>query len=204
MENVESLMDKIEIKDDQAIRHCAFCLVPVPSKDAKLCGGCLKRAYCSKECQVSDWSLKKESGQGHKNWCKLGCGEEDLDWEVAPVPGKGLGLIAKRLIPPKFRILVDAVRPKTHPAIQDLMPTKGTIEEKYLLNALDCDTEGDDVMCLRIARANHNCDANADHYYDETFKVKILFSEREIQPGEQTCVISVLLAKGDKNFFFYS
>ena len=30
-------------------------------------------------------------------------GEEDLDWTVVPIPGKGLGVLALRDIPPKYR-----------------------------------------------------------------------------------------------------
>jgi len=49
-------------KSGSLIRHCAFCL----QKNAKqLCGGCHKRAYCSKECQTKDW---KGTGQNHKFW----------------------------------------------------------------------------------------------------------------------------------------
>lgn len=34
------------------------------------------------------------------------CGEEDLDWKVAPIPGKGLGIVALRDIPPKYRSVI--------------------------------------------------------------------------------------------------
>jgi hypothetical protein len=82
----------------------------------KLCGKCKKRAYCSRDCQLVDWPLKGK-GQGHKNWCHLECGEEDVDWEVTPIPGKGLGIVAKRLIPVLYRIIVEAVftDPHQHP-----------------------------------------------------------------------------------------
>ena len=89
-------------------RHCAFCL-EICGVPAKLCGGCKKRAYCSRECQVADWKITG-SGQRHKNWCgRYEHGEEDVDWEVAPVPNKGLGVRAKRLIPAGFRIIVEPV-----------------------------------------------------------------------------------------------
>jgi len=83
----------------------------------KKCSGCKKRAYCSKECQSADWSTKGK-GQGHKIWCgQITYGEEDVDWEVVPVPNKGLGVRAKRLIPAGFRIIVEPVftDPKDHP-----------------------------------------------------------------------------------------
>jgi len=85
-----------------------------------LCGGCKKRAYCSKECQTADWSIKG-NGQRHKNWCGIHeYGEEDLDWEVVPVPNnyKGLGIVAKRLLPAGFRIIVEPAftDPHDHPS----------------------------------------------------------------------------------------
>jgi len=39
--------------------------------------------------------------------CQLDCCEEDVDWKVEAVPGKGLGVIALRDIPPLTRIMVD-------------------------------------------------------------------------------------------------
>ena len=99
--------------------HCAFCLKL--SSSSKLCGKCNKRAYCSKQCQIADWSPGK-TGQGHKNWCsKYECGEEDIDYEVSEIPGKGLGIVAKRLIPAKYRIFVEPIFTShtAHPAIND-------------------------------------------------------------------------------------
>jgi len=62
---------------------------------AKTCGGCKERAYCSKKCQSIDWKITG-TGQRHKNWCGLyEHGEEDIDWEVALVPSKGLGVRTK-------------------------------------------------------------------------------------------------------------
>lgn len=85
----------------------------------KVCGGCKKHSYCSRECQLIDWPTKEKGGkgQGHKNWCHYDCGEEDLDWEIVDVPGIGLGIVAKRMIPAKFRIIVEGVFTdlKAHP-----------------------------------------------------------------------------------------
>ena len=90
-------------------RHCALCLKFLPAGTAKICSGCHRRAYCSKECQLSDWKQSVGS-QGHKNWCQLEYGEEDIDWEVKPVEGKGLGIVAKRFFSSKSRIMVEAFR----------------------------------------------------------------------------------------------
>jgi len=93
---------------DGVIRHCAYCL-NLCGLPAKLCGGCKKRAYCSKECQVKDWSVKG-NGQRHVNWCRRHeCGEEDVDWEMDmdPIPNKGLGIRAKTFIPAGMKIIVE-------------------------------------------------------------------------------------------------
>ena len=87
-------------------RHCAYCL-EVCGFPTKLCSGCKKRAYCSKECQRADWSVKGD-GQRHVNWCQRHeCGEEDVDWEVVPIVNKGLGIRAKRLLPAGLKIIVE-------------------------------------------------------------------------------------------------
>ena len=98
-------------------RHCSVCLKLC--SQVKLCGKCFKRAYCSRECQLIDWSPNGK-GQGHKNWCRLECGEEDVDWEVTSIPGKGLGIVAKRMIPALYRIIVEGVftDPHQHPGLQ--------------------------------------------------------------------------------------
>ena len=153
--------------------------------EIKKCGQCKRRVYCSRECQRLDW-LPTGGGQGHKNWCTVEYGEEDLDWFVTDIPGKGLGIKAKRNIPALYRIIVDGPRSVDFSAVQDLMPHGGSPEEKFHFNKIATD-EGESVLCLRISRVNHSCRENAFHYWDRTFKVKILFSEREIQEGEEIC-----------------
>jgi len=75
-------------------RHCTFCLIPLRADAVKTCGKCLRRVYCSKECQGLDWSGNSPSalmtpfGQGNKNWCGMEYGEEDFDWRVAPIEGR--------------------------------------------------------------------------------------------------------------------
>jgi hypothetical protein len=63
---------------------------------------------------VMDKATKTGAGRGIH-------GEEDVDFEVAPISGKGVGLIAKRPIPIQFRILVEGFCSKDHPALQDLI-----------------------------------------------------------------------------------
>lgn len=89
-------------------RICAYCLQP-PKEDASLflCGGCQRRAYCSKGCAAQDWK-KSSTGQGHKYWCNLSAGEEGLDWEVRHISSlKGFGIVALRTLPPGFKVIVE-------------------------------------------------------------------------------------------------
>ena len=65
----------------------------------------------------------------------------------------------------------------------------GTLNQKIELNWLGGDiSEDGSYVCGRISRANHNCNPNAAHFLDETFHVKILYAERDIQPGEEICI----------------
>ena len=72
-----------------------------------------------------EWKDKENGGQLRKKWCKLKCGEEDVDWCITEVPGKGLGMVAKRAISSKARILVEApcttTSYYTHPGVRALM-----------------------------------------------------------------------------------
>jgi len=82
-----------------------------------ICDGCKKRAYCSRECQNADWVING-NGQRHVNWCsRHEYGEEDVDWEVVPIPNKGLGIRAKKPFPAGLKIIVEPVfpSPNDHP-----------------------------------------------------------------------------------------
>ena len=52
-------------------------------RELKQCGGCLQVNYCSQECQKKHWKC-------HKSECR--------PFKLTEVPGKGLGLVATRLI----------------------------------------------------------------------------------------------------------
>ena len=175
--------------DGKADRHCAFCL---KHGTCLLCDGCGKRAYCSPTCQTNDW-LADGGGQGHRNWCKFDCGEEDIDWEVRSIPDKGMGLVAKRFLPSKYRIIVEGIHygPKSHPGIAELSPVNGTLRQKFENNELGGDLRnhnGNNYVALRIARANHSCTPNAAHIYCDTTNCEILYTCRDIQEGEEICI----------------
>ncbi|KAJ1494429.1 hypothetical protein T484DRAFT_1877558, partial [Baffinella frigidus] len=168
-------------------RYCALCLVPL--EKILRCSKCQTRAYCSRECQKQDWVAgARKQGQGHKNWCGLQTGEEGVDWEVRRISDeKGLGLIALRTLEKGFRIMVDRClrRPGDHPRVDDLEPTGGSRAEKFDLNAMGV-VDDASVLCLRMSRANHACDNNAEHKYVDG--VKVLHALREIKGGEEIMI----------------
>jgi len=180
----ETLHDE-GLKTTKTTRHCAFCL---QDGEFKLCSGCCRRAYCSRKCQVADWS-PSGTGQRHKNWCKYECGEEDIDFQVVSVPGKGLGIVARRVIPTKYRIIVEPVytSPSDHPAINDLEPANASLQEKFNLNYFSCDFDKS-YVALRICRVNHDCNPNAGLKYCSTSRVQILYSYRQIEIGEEITI----------------
>jgi hypothetical protein len=110
-----------------------------------------------------------------------------VDWEVVEIEGKGMGIVAKKFIPSKYRIIVDAHRQFDNPQIMRLSPKNGNLIEKIKLNGLAA-KNGEAVVCLRIARSNHNCNPNADHRSLDDIGVKVLFAERDIQKGEEICI----------------
>ncbi len=96
-------------------RKCPYCRIVCNT--VQLCDGCGKRSYCSENCKQADLSITG-NGQRHVNWCaNYECGEEDVDWEIVPVPNKGFGIIAKRFIPAGYRIMADPIYadPYDHP-----------------------------------------------------------------------------------------
>ena len=73
-----------------------------------------------------------------QNWCKLECCEEDVDWKVQEIPGKGLGIIALRDIPALTRIMVDRgyteAEARNRPQVMDLHPKNESFETKFMAN----------------------------------------------------------------------
>ena len=167
-------------------RHCAFCLKE--SVNMLKCRGCKKRAYCSVDCQKKDWT---SIGQSHKIWCKVDCCEEDFDWKVEEVPGKGLGLIALRDIPPLTRIMVEKAHTwneaKDNPLLAGLFPGGGSLREKFEINSFQTQPHFDVIVCFRTSRVNHSCYGNADTWVLENNKTVILYSICHISKGEEIC-----------------
>ena len=161
--------------------HCAYCLTAVLPEELIRCSGCNRRSYCSVECKNMDCTSE---GQQHSVWCSLGVCEENIDWEILPVEGKGFGIVAKRMIPKKSRIMVDVARPPIFPPVRDLEPLHGTVLEKERLNAFRFHEES--FLFVRAARMNHSCNSNACQVFEDG--LMIVTSLRDVQPGEEICI----------------
>lgn len=165
------------------IRFCAYCLSQVQLADVVMCEICKSRAYCSSACQARDWDPEAD-GQGHETWCSLQVCEEGLDWEVRPISGKGLGVVAKRYIPRLSRVMVESPRDLTFPGVFDLEPLGAILIEKERLNSF-CIGESS-LLCVRVARMNHSCRNNACQTYQDG--VMIICAVRDIHPGDEICI----------------
>ncbi len=93
-------------------RHCATCLKLVESPAS--CGKCSRRAYCSRKCKKQDWNQI----QGHKHWCGVPYGEEDMDWELMNLDGPRSGIKAKRPFKKFERIMVLGIREPNDSAME--------------------------------------------------------------------------------------
>ena len=95
-----------------------------------------------------------------------------------------------------YKIIVEGLyyEPNSHPAIADLSPEGGTSREKFDCNSFRGDEyvqQGRNCVSLRVSRVNHSCSPNAG-YTCETDKVGILYSNRDIQQGEEICNLAKL------------
>jgi hypothetical protein len=132
---------------------CAFCYAP--AKKLLVCGRCLKRRYCSKDCQSSDW---KEAS--HKYFCGK-AGEIGIDYDIRPTEdGRGLGVFTRRSFEKNDIIMAerpiikanddvfhkngwdqigwDQIPSSVRPAIRALLPIDGTIKQKIQTNGMAC------------------------------------------------------------------
>ncbi|KAF2069195.1 hypothetical protein CYY_009485 [Polysphondylium violaceum] len=174
--------------DNQNKRHCAFCLKEIQGNEIKRCGKCQARAYCSRECQVDDWSGK---GQNHKLWCDERVCEEDIDWDIRIAEGKGLGLFAKRDIPRYTKILVDkgyhSRKEVPQPLLESLMPHSGSLAAKWDFNNM-YSSEGGENLGVRVSRLNHDCNNNATFKYIPDLKVFIIVSIVDIAKDQEITI----------------
>jgi hypothetical protein len=115
-----------------------------------------------------------KTGQGHSSWCDVPCGEEDLDWMVTSIPGKGHGLIAIKDIPSKSRILVDGLSID----LVTCLIQNGTNHTNGLGGmepyASDARNSLKYLSRIRSYLVNHCCDANAAKAIDQDYLVRYL------------------------------
>lgn len=175
---------------------CSVCCVSLENPSSRLkCGRCLKRIYCSKECQVIDWGL-----QSHKHWC-CKAGEIGFDYEIKPSDKYiGLGVFALRDFAEGEKIM--AQRPINTTNSQYLLPTQideikklepsnsDLIADKFDYNALDCGKETNPVLCLHASRINHQCPfvENCSHLWIKEHGIKIIYAKRNIKAGEELTI----------------
>lgn len=125
-------------------------------------------------------------------WCKYRYGEEGIDWEVRHISTeKGKGVVALKDIPKGTKIMVEKLysSPNAHPAIADLEPSGGTLEQKFALNALGSAEDGIHV-CLKFSRVNHSCGANSFYNFLRlpTKTVIALVARQDIKAGEEITI----------------
>lgn len=104
-------------------------------------------------------------GQGHKNWCGVEYGEEDIDWQMIYIPGLGMRVMALRDLPPLYRLIVD----------RDL-------NAYQCVNMRGICAEKANCMYKRCSVFPHDCDANAVSWsmHEKGFEVRC--------SGLKTCV----------------
>ena len=86
------------------------------------------------------------------------------------------------------------------PQVMDLEPKDGSLDDKFLLNALSCG-QFDSVVSLRVSRINHACISNACHYYEEKTKVKVVNATKYIK-GKGTSTNDVIQIGGGPSSVF--
>lgn len=130
---------------------------------------------------MADWSPSGK-GQRHKNWCRYDCGEEDVDFQVVALPGKGLGLVAKTFIPRKYRIIVESLFSSDQAATEETSASLISLMKRFQIGI----HPRSKLDFKRSSRINHNCNPNADLFYAND-GVAILYSTRDIEAGEEIC-----------------
>lgn len=174
---------------------CTICCVSLENPQLRLkCGKCLKRIYCSKDCQIIDWS------SGHKHWC-CKAGEIGFDYEIKQSNKyKGLGVFAMRNFSEGEKIM--AQKPFTVESAPLLTPIQineikklepydsDLIADKFDFNALDCGKGINPVLCLHASRINHQCPFvdNCSHLWIKEHGIKIIYAKRNIEAGEELTI----------------
>jgi hypothetical protein len=175
---------------------CTVCCISLKTPQSRFkCGKCLKRIYCSKECQHLDWVK-----YSHKHWC-CKAGEIGYDYEIKPSNKyKGLGVFALRNFREGEKIMAQRpfkiedlplLTPTQIDTIKKLEPSNSDlIANKFDSNALDCGTKVNPVLCLDASRINHQCPfvENCSHLWIKEHQIKIIYAKRDIEAGEELTI----------------
>jgi hypothetical protein len=175
---------------------CTICCISLENPQSRLkCGKCLKRIYCSKNCQRIDWVK-----YSHKHWC-CKAGEIGHDYEIKPSDKyKGLGVFALKDFVQGDKIMAQrsftiddlpSLTPEQIVAIKKLEPSDSDlIADKFDSNALDCGIKINPVLCLDASRINHQCPfvENCSHYWIKEHEIKIIYAKRDIKTGEELTI----------------
>ena len=166
--------------------------------DLKQCGGCLQVSYCSPECQKKHWKC-------HKPQCR--------PFKLTEVPGKGLGLVATRIIRKaevviredpvlvkvkggkslleQFRAHSDKVQSEILALYHDNPDDSLEMRLQVIFLANACDIGGGVggvALYPTVPRMNHSCAPSVVWSHKAgsplTKKVRTL---RDIRPGEELC-----------------
>lgn len=139
------------------------------------------------------------TGQNHKRWCKLPCGEEDVDYEIRFIsPSRGYGVVALRDFVARERIFVERLfslqeiknlSPANLASFMDLAPSASSeeaeeesLENKFYSNCISV-RDSQPALGLRLSRVNHACFPNADWWDDK--KELILVTRSPVSTGEE-------------------
>ena len=174
---------------------CTVCCIGLDNPQSRYkCGKCIKRIYCSKECQMIDWK------SGHKQWC-CKAGEIGFDYEIKKSNKyTGLGVFALRDFVLGEKIMAQRcftvknmhlLIPEQIEAVKKLEPIGSElISEKFDFNALDCGKNINPVLCLDASRINHQCPfvENCSHYLIKEHGIKIIYAKRNINAGEELTI----------------
>ena len=72
-----------------------------------------------------------------------------------------------------------------------LMPHRGSLREKFDLNAMGCGDDDESGLFLTMSYLNHACLANSLHHFVDPHGVKIVSASRRIEPGEEITITYV-------------
>jgi len=114
---------------DPTARSCGWCYAVLPSSTCTTvkCASC-PRLYCTNDCR----SLDEES---HHFWCGK-AGEKGVDFAIAAVPNKGMGLVTRRSFQRGEKILTERPVLTTHGLVPPVTPNSDDMNTSIRIAAM--------------------------------------------------------------------